>query len=96
VAAGPLAKGRLRAKLDDLQMACGDRFTAGHAQMRRLHACDRLTAEIATLDQLAAQAAAPFEAVVRGYYVLSSGRDVPTADSRTRCAVPGQDKTTPQ
>ena len=61
-----LAKGRLRAKLDDLQMACDGRFTGGHAQMCRLHldAYDRLTAQIATLDQLVAEAAAPFEAVI--------------------------------
>ena len=41
-----LAKGRLRAKLDDLEMACDGRFTAGHAQMCRLHldAYDHLTA----------------------------------------------------
>jgi transposase len=31
-----LAKGRLRAKLDELQMACDGRFTAAHAQMCRL------------------------------------------------------------
>jgi transposase len=61
-----LAKGRLRAKLDELQMACDGRFTGGHAGMCQLHldAYDRLTAEIATLDQLVAQAAAPFEAII--------------------------------
>ena len=61
-----LARGRLRAKLDDLQMACEGRFTGGHAQMCRLHldAYDRLTGEIATLDQLVAVAAAPFEPVI--------------------------------
>src|SRR6266571_3378615 len=30
-----LARGRLRAKLDQLQMACDGRFTAGHAQLCR-------------------------------------------------------------
>ena len=61
-----LAKGRLRAKLDDLQMACDGRFTAGHAQMCRLHldAYDHLTAQIATLDELVAMVVAPFEAVI--------------------------------
>jgi transposase len=61
-----LARGRLRAKLDDLAMACDGRFTAGHAQMCRLHldAYDHLTAEIATLDVLVARAAEPFAAVI--------------------------------
>ena len=61
-----LARGRLRAKLDDLEMACDGRFTAGHAQMCRLHldAYDHLTAQIATLDQLVAAAAGPFGAVI--------------------------------
>jgi transposase len=61
-----LAKGRLRAKLDALELACDGRFTASHAQMCQLHliAYDRLTAEIATLDALVAEAAAPFEAVI--------------------------------
>ena len=61
-----LARGRLRAKLDDLEMACDGRFTAGHAQMCRLHldAYDHLTAQIATLDQLVARAAEPFGAVI--------------------------------
>lgn len=60
------AKGRLRAKLDALELACDGRFTASHAQMCRLHmaAYDRLTAEIATLDALVAEAAVPFEAVI--------------------------------
>ena len=57
-----LARGMLRRKADDLQMACDGRFTAGHGQMCRLHldACDRLTAQIAELDTLVAEAAAPF------------------------------------
>ena len=61
-----MAKGRLRAKLDDLQMACDGRFTDTHAQMCRLHldAYDRLTSEIATLDQLVAAAAEPFAPVI--------------------------------
>lgn len=47
-------------------MACDGRFTAGHAQMCRLHldAYDHLTAQIATLDELVAMAVAPFEAVI--------------------------------
>lgn len=61
-----LAKGRLRARLDDLQMACDGRFTSGHAQMCRLHldAYDLLTGQIAALDQLVEQAAASFSAVI--------------------------------
>jgi transposase len=43
-------------------MACDGRFTASHAQMCRLHlaAHDHLTAQIAELDALVAEAAAPF------------------------------------
>ena len=61
-----LARGRLRAKLDDLAMACDGRFTAGHAQLCRMHldAYDLLTGQIATLDQLVEQAAEPFAAVI--------------------------------
>src|SRR5215469_12547999 len=61
-----LAKGVLRRKTDDLQMACDGRFTAGHAQMCRLHldAYDHLTAKIAELDALVAEAVAPFAAVI--------------------------------
>jgi transposase len=58
-----LAKGVLRRKTEQLQMACDGRFTASHAQMCRLHldAYDHLTVQIAELDQLAAAAAAPFQ-----------------------------------
>jgi transposase len=61
-----LAKGVLRRKTDDLQMACDGRFTDSHAQMCRLHldAYDYLTAKIAGLDALVAEAAAPFAAVI--------------------------------
>jgi transposase len=61
-----LAKGRLRAKTDALQMACDGRFTAAHAQMCRLHldAYDHLTAKIAELDALVVAAAAPFAALI--------------------------------
>jgi transposase len=61
-----LARGRLRAKLDQLEMACDGRYTAGHAQLCRIHldAYDLLTTQIATLDQLVAQAAEPFEPVI--------------------------------
>src|SRR5215831_18214014 len=46
-----LAKGRLRAKLDALELACDGRFAASHAQMCRLHldADAPLTGQIATL-----------------------------------------------
>src|SRR5215467_9562121 len=61
-----LARGRLRAKLDELQMACDGRFSAGHAQLCRIHldAYDLLTGQIATLDQLVERAAEPFSAVI--------------------------------
>jgi transposase len=61
-----LAKGVLRRKADDLQMACDGRFTGSHAQMSRLHldAYDHLTATIAELDALIAEAAAPFAAAI--------------------------------
>jgi transposase len=61
-----LARGVLRRKADDLQMACDGRFTGGHGQMCRLHldAYDHLTAKIAELDALIAEAAAPFAAVI--------------------------------
>jgi transposase len=61
-----LALGKLRRKTDELQMACDGRFTAAHAQMCRLHldAYDHLTATIAELDVLVAEAAAPFAALI--------------------------------
>ena len=61
-----LARGVLRRKIDDLQMACDGRFTESHAQMCRLHldAYDHLTAKIGELDQLVAEAAAPFAALI--------------------------------
>src|SRR5271165_196646 len=61
-----LALGVLRRKTDELQMACDGRFTAGHGQMCRLHldAYDHLTAQIAELDKLVAEAAAPFERLI--------------------------------
>ncbi len=61
-----LAKGVLRRKTDELQLACDGRFTTAHAQMCRLHldARDHLTAQIAGLDQLVAGAAAPFQRVI--------------------------------
>jgi transposase len=59
-----LARGVMRKKIPELEMACDGRFTASHAQMCRLHldAWDHLTAQIATLDELVATAAAPFTA----------------------------------
>jgi transposase len=61
-----LARGVMRKKIPELQMACDGRFTAAHAQMCRLHldAHDHLTDQIATLDDLVAAAAAPFERVI--------------------------------
>ncbi len=61
-----LARGVLRRKTDELQMACDGRFTAAHAQMCRLHldAYDHFTAQIAVLDELVAAAAAPFERLI--------------------------------
>jgi transposase len=56
----------LRRKTEELAMACDGRFTAGHGQMCRLHldAYDHLTAKIAELDALVAEAAAPFAALI--------------------------------
>ena len=61
-----LAEGVLRRKTDELQMACDGRFTQSHGQMCALHldACDHLTAKIAELDQLVAEAAAPFQRLI--------------------------------
>ena len=61
-----LALGRLRRKTEELQLACDGRFTAAHGQMCRLHldAYDHLTAKIAELDALVAEAAAPFAALI--------------------------------
>ena len=61
-----LAKGVLRRKTDDLQLACDGRFTASHGQMCRLHldAYDHLTGQIAALDELVAAATAPFAALI--------------------------------
>ena len=55
-----LARGVLRRKMEGLQMACDGRFTAAHGQMCRLHldAYDHLTAKVAELDVLVAEAAA--------------------------------------
>jgi transposase len=61
-----LAKGVLRRKTEELQMACDGRFTPSHGQMCRLHldAYDHLTAQIAGLDDLVATAAAPFARLI--------------------------------
>ncbi len=61
-----LARGVMRKKLPELAMACDGRFTTAHAQMCRLHldAYGHLTAQIAGLDTLVAQAAAPFGRVI--------------------------------
>jgi transposase len=57
-----LARGVMRKKIAELEMACDGRFTTTHGQMCRLHldAYDHLGAQIAVLDQLVAEAAAPF------------------------------------
>jgi transposase len=61
-----LARGVMRKKIPELEMACDGRFTAAHAQMCRLHldACDHLGAQIAELDVLVAEAAEPFAALI--------------------------------
>jgi transposase len=61
-----LARGRLRAKPGQLEMACDGRFTAGHAQLCRIHldAYDLLTTQIATPGQLVAKAAEPSGPVI--------------------------------
>jgi len=61
-----LARGVMRKKIPELEMACDGRFTASHAQMCRLHlaAYDHLTRQIAELDELVVAAAAPFEALI--------------------------------
>jgi transposase len=66
VALAALARGVMRKKIPELQMACDGRFTAAHAQMCRLHldAYDHLGAQITVLDTLVAQAAEPFDQVI--------------------------------
>jgi transposase len=61
-----LARGVMRKKIPQLEMACDGRFTAAHGQMCRLHlgAYDHLGAQIAELDQLIAEAAEPFQAII--------------------------------
>ena len=61
-----LARGVMRRKIPELEMACDGRFTDSHAQMCRLHldAWDHLTVQVAAVDQLVAEAAAPFAAVI--------------------------------
>jgi transposase len=61
-----LARGVMRKKIPELQMACDGRFTDSHGQMCRLHldAHDHLGAQIAELDALVARAAEPFAAVI--------------------------------
>jgi transposase len=61
-----LARGVMRRKIPELEMACDGRFTAAHGQMCRLHldAYDHLGASIAALDVVVAEAAAPFAALI--------------------------------
>jgi hypothetical protein len=60
-------------KIPDLVMACDRRFTAAHAQMCRLHldAYDHLTGQIAGLDELVAEAAAPFKRLITRLVTIS-------------------------
>jgi transposase len=61
-----LARGVMRRKIPELEMACDGRFTASHGQMCRLHldAYDHLAGQIAELDRLVAESAAPFVALI--------------------------------
>jgi transposase len=61
-----LARGVMRKKIPELEMACDGRFTDSHAQMCRLHldAYDHLGTQIAGLDLLVAEAAAPFARLI--------------------------------
>jgi transposase len=61
-----LARGVMRKKIPELEMACDGRFTGSHGQMCRLHldAYDHLSGQIAELDVLVAQAAEPFAAII--------------------------------
>src|SRR5260370_930976 len=61
-----LARGVMRKKIPELEMACDGRFTESHAQMCRLHldAYDHLGAQVADLDLLVAEAAAPFARLI--------------------------------
>jgi transposase len=61
-----LARGVMRRKIPELEMACDGRFAAAHAQMCRLHldAYDHLSGQIAELDALVAEAAVPFAALI--------------------------------
>jgi transposase len=61
-----LARGVMRRKIPELEMACDGRFTAAHGQMCRLHldAIDQLGARIGELDALVVAAAQPFERVI--------------------------------
>jgi transposase len=61
-----LARGVMRKKISELEMACDGRFAAAHAQMCRLHldAYDHLGGQVADLDRLVAEAARPFQAII--------------------------------
>jgi transposase len=61
-----LARGVMRKKIPEPQMACDGRFTESRGQMCRLHldAHDHLRAQIAVLDRLVAAAAEPFARVI--------------------------------
>jgi hypothetical protein len=74
-----LALRRLRRKTEELQMASDGRFTAAHAQMCRPHldAYDHLTAKIAELDALVAEAAAPFAALIVRLVTIPGCRGCP-------------------
>jgi hypothetical protein len=74
-----LALGVLRRKTDQLQMACDGRFTASYGQMCQLHldAYDHLIAQIAELDALVAEAAAPFQAIIARLVTIPRDRSAP-------------------
>jgi transposase len=61
-----LARGVMRKKIPELEMACDGRFTDSHAQMCRLHldSYDHLATRIADLDKLVTGAAEPFAALI--------------------------------
>ncbi len=83
-----LALGVLRRKTEELAMACDGRFTASHGQMCRLHldAYDHLTGQIAGLDALIAEAAAPFRAIIARLVTIPASGSGPPRSSSPRPA----------
>lgn len=62
----------MRKKILEQQMTCDGWFTASHARVCRLHlaAYDHLTGQVAELDQLIAEAAAPFRRLSAGLVTI--------------------------